>query len=66
MPTGRGDGTAVELIELEAGRPTLPTAVFYGVEGLAAHEEPRRLYGRAAIAAARKRAWCAASALRAW
>ena len=51
VPTGRGDGTAVELIELEAGRPTLPTAVFYGVEGLAAHEEPRRLYGRAAIAA---------------
>ena len=51
VPTGPGDSAAVELVEIEPGRPTLPTAVFYGVEGLAAHEEPRRLYGRAAIAA---------------
>ncbi len=29
----------------------MPTAVFYGVEGLAPHEAPRRLYGRAAVAA---------------
>jgi hypothetical chaperone protein len=41
----------VQLLELEPGRPTMPTAVFYAVEGLARHEEPRRLYGSAAIAA---------------
>jgi hypothetical chaperone protein len=29
----------------------MPTAVFYAVEGLAAHQQPQRLYGRAAIAA---------------
>lgn len=41
----------VELIEVEPGRYTMPTAVFYGVEGLAAHEEPQRAYGRDALAA---------------
>jgi hypothetical chaperone protein len=41
----------VRLLEIEPGHPTMPTAVFYAVEGLAPHEEPRRLYGRAAVAA---------------
>ena len=44
-----GDG--VRLVELETGQRTMPTAVFYAVEGLAAHQEPQRLYGRAAVAA---------------
>ncbi|RYF80180.1 MAG: Hsp70 family protein, partial [Comamonadaceae bacterium] len=39
------------LVEMEAGRRTMPTAVFYQVEGLEAHEEPLRLYGRPALAA---------------
>ena len=41
----------VQLVELEPGQRTMPTAVFYAVEGLAAHEEPQRHYGRAAVAA---------------
>jgi hypothetical chaperone protein len=44
-----GDG--VTLVPVEDGHPTMPTAVFYAVEGLSAHEPPRQLYGRAAIAA---------------
>ena len=44
-----GDG--VQLVELEPGQRTMPTAVFYAVEGLAAFEEPQRHYGRAAVAA---------------
>ena len=44
-----GDG--VHLVDLEAGNRTMPTAVFYDVEGLHAHEDPRRHYGRAAVAA---------------
>jgi hypothetical chaperone protein len=47
LPAGEG----VRLVELEPGQPTMPTAVFYAVEGLAAHEEPQRHYGRAAVAA---------------
>ena len=39
------------LLEIEPGQPTMPTAVFYAVDGLAAHDAPRRLYGRAALAA---------------
>jgi hypothetical chaperone protein len=39
------------LVDVEAGQPTMPTAVFYQVEGRAAHEEPLRLYGREALAA---------------
>jgi hypothetical chaperone protein len=38
------------LVDVEAGQPTMPTAVFYLVEGRHAHEEPLRLYGREAIA----------------
>ena len=41
----------VRLVALEDGQPTMPTAVFYAVEGLAAFEEPQRLHGRAAVAA---------------
>src|SRR5690606_31991962 len=44
-------GGGVELVEVEPGRRTMPTAVFYQVEGLAAHEEPQRAYGRDALAA---------------
>jgi hypothetical chaperone protein len=39
------------LVPVEAGQPTMPTAVFYQVEGRAAHEAPLPLYGRAALAA---------------
>jgi hypothetical chaperone protein len=51
VPAPHGPKGAVQLLELEPGRPTMPTAVFYAVEGLAPREEPRRLYGSAAIAA---------------
>ncbi len=44
-------GTGVQLVELEPGQNTMPTAVFYAVEGLAAYQEPQRSYGRAAVAA---------------
>jgi hypothetical chaperone protein len=45
------DAGHARLVELEAGQRTMPTAVFYAVEGLAAHEDPLSLFGRAAIAA---------------
>jgi hypothetical chaperone protein len=51
VPAADAPGAAVRLLEIEPGRPTMPTAVFYAVEGLAAHEAPRRLHGSAAIAA---------------
>ncbi|MFO1341254.1 MAG: Hsp70 family protein [Burkholderiaceae bacterium] len=41
----------VRLVELEPGYRTMPTAVFYAVEGLDPHEDPHRHYGRAAVAA---------------
>jgi len=41
----------VRLVEVEAGFPTMPTAVFYRADGSPALIEPERLYGRAAIAA---------------
>jgi hypothetical chaperone protein len=43
--------TGVRLVALEGTQRTMPTAVFYAVEGLAPHEEPQRHYGRAAVAA---------------
>jgi hypothetical chaperone protein len=43
-------GAAMRLVELEAGYPTMPTAVFYAAEG-PNHERPRREFGRAAVAA---------------
>lgn len=45
-----GDGR-MALVALEAGERTMPTAVFYQVEGRAAHQEPLRLYGRQALGA---------------
>ncbi|MBL8348732.1 MAG: Hsp70 family protein [Burkholderiaceae bacterium] len=47
LPSGEG----VRLVELEPGQRTMPTAVFYAVEGLAPFEPPQRHYGRAAVAA---------------
>ncbi|MBT9596465.1 MAG: Hsp70 family protein [Vitreoscilla sp.] len=41
----------VALVAVEDGQPTMPTAVFYTTEGTRPHEAPRRLYGRAALAA---------------
>ena len=41
----------VHLVALESGQRTMPTAVFYAVEGLLGHELPQRHYGRAAVAA---------------
>ena len=41
----------VQLVELEPGQRTMPTAVFYAVEGLGAYESPQRHFGRAAVAA---------------
>jgi len=41
--------TGMRLVELEAGFSTMPTAVFYAVEGRAA--QPAREFGRAAVAA---------------
>lgn len=40
-----------QLTELESGQQTMPTAMFYAVEGLAAFETPTLHYGRAAVAA---------------
>jgi hypothetical chaperone protein len=45
------DGGGVRLVALENGQPTMPTAVFYAVEGLGAFEEPQLHFGRAAVAA---------------
>lgn len=39
------------LIAVEGDERTMPTAVFYGTEGLTAHEPPHRLFGRQALAA---------------
>ena len=40
----------MRLVELEPGQPTMPTAVFYFVEG-PEHDGPPRAFGRAAVAA---------------
>ena len=45
-----GANASMRLIELEAGFPTMPTAVFYAADG-GTHEKPRCEFGRAAIAA---------------
>ncbi len=45
----QSEGT--RLVELEPGQDTMPTAVFYAVEGLSGAQQPVRSYGRAAIAA---------------
>ncbi len=46
----RAEG-GVRLVELEAGQPTMPTAVFYRADTPPQQLEADRLYGRAAIAA---------------
>ena len=51
LPVANGAGGGVQLVELEPGQRTMPTAVFYAVEGLAPHEDPHHHYGRAAVAA---------------
>lgn len=43
-------GTGMRLVELESGHTTMPTAVFYFVEG-PEHDGPPRAFGRAAVAA---------------
>jgi len=48
LPAGPGQ---VRLVAVEAGQPTMPTSVFYTMEGQPAHADPRCLYGRAALAA---------------
>ncbi len=48
---GGGSAKRVALVEVEPGQRTMPTAVFYTLEGLRPHQEPRRLYGRAALTA---------------
>lgn len=48
LPTPAG---GVRLVEVEPGQRTMPTAVFYSLEGTAPHEPPRVLFGRPALAA---------------
>jgi hypothetical chaperone protein len=48
LPEAHG---GVTLVEVEPGQRTMPTAVFYTLEGTTPHQEPRKLYGRAALAA---------------
>ena len=47
IPAGAGE---MRLVELEPGQRTMPTAVFYFVEGTETHGPPRA-FGRAAVAA---------------
>lgn len=47
VPDGAG---GMSLVELEPGQRTMPTAVFYFVEG-SEHDGPPRAFGRAAVAA---------------
>ena len=47
LPSGAG----VQPGRTRSGQHTMPTAVFYAVEGLASYQEPQRHYGRAAVAA---------------
>ena len=44
-------GSAMRLVELEPGHLTMPTAVFYFVEGRHDADGPPRAFGRAAVAA---------------
>lgn len=50
IPAPAGEPAAMRLVELEPGHTTMPTAVFYFVEG-PEHDGPPRAFGRAAIAA---------------
>ena len=54
IPDSSGDGQAggaMRLVELEPGRLTMPTAVFYFAEGRHDADGPPRAFGRAALAA---------------
>jgi hypothetical chaperone protein len=48
LPDGAGH---VRLVEVEPGQRTMPTSVFYTMEGQPPHADPRCLFGRAALAA---------------
>ena len=50
IPRLDGSG-AMRLVELEAGQTTMPTAVFYFVDGKHDADGPPRAFGRAAVAA---------------
>ncbi|MDT9001931.1 Hsp70 family protein [Paucibacter sp. APW11] len=49
IPSASGSG--MQLVELEPGHTTMPTAVFYFVEGRHDADGPPRAFGRAAVAA---------------
>ena len=51
LPCPADEGDGVRLVEVEAGQPTMPTAVFYRADTPTQQFEAERLYGRAAIAA---------------
>jgi hypothetical chaperone protein len=54
LPGADGSGAdhgGVRLVELEAGHPTMPTAVFYRADTPPTQIDAERLYGRAAVAA---------------
>ncbi len=50
IPAPAGAAHGMRLVELEPGQVTMPTAVFYFVEG-PEHDGPPRAFGRAAVAA---------------
>lgn len=50
IPDSRDASRGMRLVELEPGQTTMPTAVFYFVEG-SEHDGPPRAFGRAAVAA---------------
>jgi hypothetical chaperone protein len=50
IPAAPGSPGGMRLVELEPGQTTMPTAVFYFVEG-SEHDGPPRAFGRAAVAA---------------
>ena len=50
IPEASGATAGMRLVELERGQTTMPTAVFYFVEG-AEQDGPPRAFGRAAVAA---------------
>ncbi|MBB2487184.1 Hsp70 family protein [Mitsuaria sp. WAJ17] len=51
IPDEGGGNGPMRLVELEAGRLTMPTAVFYFAEGRHDADGPPRAFGRAALAA---------------
>ncbi len=51
LPPGNAATEGVRLVELEPGFSTMPTAVFYSVEGLQPHDATQCHFGRAAMRA---------------